>query len=142
MRVSRPQNGNRGSATIEGALVLLAFLAVLVGTADMAQLLLVHNTLVERTRNAARAAAVHDYDDAAATNLVLYGRANPPDGAGAGIFGLTSANVAVTRSDEDTTARRVVITVSGLRCRTFSPWFVSTLYNFPVRVAVSLETPE
>lgn len=126
---------------LEAALILTVFLTMLISVLDFGQILFIHQMLVERARLAARTAAVTDCDNLCASNLVLYGQRDHPGGEGNGIFGLTPANVFISRRDSGTTAARVVVRIANLSYNSYSPLMAGRLRNIPVTVAVSMETP-
>ena len=143
MKVSVEKGEQRGSSIIEGALVLVVFTALLVGIADFGQMLYLHTTLMERTRNAARLAAVRGYSADAVKNLIAYdSAAAPPLERGAlppGFFGLTPEHVSVQEDGGDTADARLTVTVTNLTYRTYSPFFAGARKNAPVRVTVPVE---
>jgi hypothetical protein len=126
---------------VEGALTLFAFISLFMSTLDIAQVLFVHQSLVERVRYAARNAAVSCCSVDAVTNLVVYGTTTAPGNGGAGYWGLTPSNVAVTFADQNTANQRVTIRVSGLDYKTYSPFMVGSFKNIPVQVSIPLELP-
>jgi hypothetical protein len=130
----------KGSAMVEAALTLLSFISLFMGAIDVAQILLIHQSIVERVRFAARSAAVSCCDAAAVQNLVLYGSTTNP-GQTSGYWGLTSANVAVVFAGQNTTDQRVTIRVSGLAYRAYTPMMAGSFSNIPVQVSIPLETP-
>ena len=125
---------------VEAALTLVAFVSLFVGAIDIAQILLIHQSIVERVRFAARSAAVSCCDSTAVQNLVLYGGSTNP-GQTSGYWGLTPANVEVVFDGQNTTNRRVTIRVSGLAYRAHTPMMAGTFSNIPVQVSIPLETP-
>jgi len=71
-----------GQSLVESALILAAFMGLLLGMAGIGQLLFVRQTLADRARMAARWGAMNSYDPAAIRRMVLYGTAAPaPDAA-------------------------------------------------------------
>ncbi len=70
----------RGQSLVESALVLVAFMGLLVGMASVGESLFVRQTLADRARMAARWGALHSYDPAAIRRVVLYGTAEPASG--------------------------------------------------------------
>jgi len=107
----------RGQALVESVLTLTAFLAIFLGMIEVGEILYIHQTLVERTRNAVRWGAVNAWDDTNSpteiSNVVLYGTSTPGPG-NTPIFGLSSSNVTVTRPQPDySAADRIVVAVSG-----------------------------
>lgn len=69
-----------GQSLVESALVLAAFMGLLVGMASVGESLFVRETLADRARMAARWGALHSYDPAAIRRVVLYGTAEPGPG--------------------------------------------------------------
>jgi hypothetical protein len=79
---------------VESTLVLLLFLAMLLGVLDVGQILFAHQSLVERVRAAARWGALHPQDGPErVVNYVLYGQPDVPAMATPGFLGLTEENV-------------------------------------------------
>ncbi len=125
---------------VEAGLTLVAFVSLFMGAIDVAQILLIHQSLVERVRFAARTAAVSCCDSNAVQNLVLYGSTVNP-GLTSGYWGLTSANVSVAFAGLNTTSQRVTIRVSGLAYQAYTPMMAGTFSNIPVQVTIPLESP-
>lgn len=118
----------RGQALVESALTLVAFIAIFLGVIEIGQILFIHQTLVERTRNAVRWAVVNPWDDTNSptyiTNMVLY-NTTTPDPSAQPIFGLTAQNVTVSRPQPDySAADRILIQVSGYALTFMSNSFV------------------
>src|SRR5258707_5047703 len=76
MRMKR--SDRKGQALVEGALILLLFLAFFVGTIDFGQYLYFHQSLTERARAAARYGAVNPSDRTGIQNVAIY---NDPNGS-------------------------------------------------------------
>jgi len=89
----------RGSQLVEGAIVVLLFLVLMAGILDMGQALFFHHFLNERVRAGARYAVVHFFDAGKVANFVAFNTPSPPDGATAGLFGLSPGMVQVVRYD-------------------------------------------
>jgi len=89
----------RGQSLIESALILTAFMGLLVGMAGVGQMLFVRQTLADRARVAARWGALNSYDPAAIRRVVLFGTAEPTPGDNP-FFGLTPAAVVVSRTEK------------------------------------------
>ena len=85
----------RGQSLVESALVLAAFMGLLVGMASVGEQLFVREALADRARMAARWGAIHSYDPAAIRRVVLYGNANPGPGD-APFFALKTDEVEVS----------------------------------------------
>ena len=96
----------RGEALIEFALSFFLIFAIFSGIFQFAYTFYVYNSLVNAVREGARYASLKPYDSTTTTpspafqtavqNLVVYGDANPANGAKAVVPGLTTAKVAVT----------------------------------------------
>jgi len=137
----RVRKGRRGQSLVESTFIALVFLATLLGIFDVGQILFIHQTFVERARNAARSSVVNAYDPAVVRNLVLYNQATVPEGSTTGFMGLTAEMVNVTRADAGTNEDRLVITISSYPYRFFSPLISKMFYSRPVVVSLPIETP-
>jgi len=147
---SARRTGQRGATLVESALTLILFLALFIGIFDIGEMLFVHQTLMDRTRNAARWGAVNTYDPTSIQNLVLYGAIAPATGQVAS-FGLGASNVIVSRPGGSigTAEDRIVVTV------TYPVSLVSVLigssaasggntvktWNLTIRVSTPYEVP-
>lgn len=69
-----------GQSLVESALVLTAFMGLLLGMLAVGESLFVRQTLADRTRMAARWGAMNSYDPTAIRRVVLYGTAAPAPG--------------------------------------------------------------
>ncbi len=76
-------------------MTLGVFFALVVGLLDLGQMLFLHQTLMERAREAVRWGAVHRYDAPAMQNLVLYGTTTPA-ASDTPFWGLKPSNVSVS----------------------------------------------
>lgn len=123
----------RGQTLVEATLVLLAFFALLLGVIDCGQVLIAHQTLVERVRSAVRWGVVHPWrgPDPIA-NLVLYGQTQEPNRTGPGYLGMTPENVHVIyqpptpdRPDDETLGVAIV----NFRSQFYSPWIARVLVS-------------
>jgi len=131
----------RGQSTVEGALVILVFLATLIGIFDLGQVLFIHQTFAARARSAARYAVLYPTETAAIKNMVLYGQSTVPAGATSGVFGLDSSMITVTRSDNGTSEDRVVVSIVNYPYRLFSPWIGGVFTGRPIVASFTVETP-
>ena len=84
-----------GQSLVESALILGAFMGLLLGMAGLGQSLFVRQTLADRARMAARWGALNRYDRAAIRRVVLFGTADPAQGE-TSFFGLTPAAIDVS----------------------------------------------
>jgi hypothetical protein len=135
------RRSRRGSTVVEGVFVLLTFLVLVVGIFDIGQALFLHETLVERARNACRYGAVNWDNTDAIRNIVLYGRPTAPDGGGSGIFGLTSSMVTVARANLDSTEERIVVTISRYPFNLVSPWLAGRYQGRTIVASLPTEVP-
>jgi len=85
----------RGQSLVESALVLAAFMGLLVGMSSVGESLFVRETLADRARMAARWGALNSFDPAAIRSVVLYGTARPVS-ADTAFFGLKAQSVEVS----------------------------------------------
>lgn len=131
----------RGQSTVEGALVILVFLATLIGIFDLGQVLFIHQTFVARVRSAARYAVLNPSETDAIKNMALYGQTTVPAGATSGVFGLDASMITVTRSDSGTNEDRVVVSIVNYPYRLFSPWIGQVFTGRPIVASFSVETP-
>jgi Flp pilus assembly protein TadG len=106
------RNLQKGGTILEMVLTLVVFLSMFIGVFDIGEMFFVHQTLTDRARNAARWGAVNVFDATSIQNLVLYGATAPANGQ-TPFFGLTTANVTVTRpaASVGLPEDRVVVTV-------------------------------
>jgi Flp pilus assembly protein TadG len=141
MNLKRHFRNRRGQGALEPALVLLVFLATLIGIFDMAQILFVHQTFVARLRGAARYGALNPDNVAGIKNMVLFGQATAPGGLTTGTLGLTSAMVTVARTDTGTNEDRVVVSITNYPYRMFSPWIGRTFTGRTLSASNTVETP-
>lgn len=118
------RNRQAGQALVEGALVLLVFVCLMIGTLDFGQFLYLHQSLTERARAAARYAAVHSYaypgDDI--KNFAVYNTSSPGGGATPLVPNLTTDKVTAEIIAEGTDAARIRVTISNYPFTFFSPW--------------------
>jgi hypothetical protein len=126
---------------VESALIGLVLLATLIGAFDLGQILFLHQTFVERVRNAARYAVVHSYDAAAFKNMVLYRQPTVPEGQTSGIFGLTADMVSVTRPGVGTNDERIIISITNYPYRFFSPLIAGVIVGRTITVSLPSEIP-
>lgn len=137
----------RGQSLIEATLVLLAFFSFLFGVIDCGQVIVAHQSLVERVRSAVRWGVVHPWDGGdQVTNLILYNQTEEPRMASAGFFGLTRDNVriqyqpATPERPDDETLR---VSIVNYQYHFFSPWFTHAFVNpRPVMISAPMSSPQ
>ncbi len=124
----------RGQGLVEAALVMLVFLALLIGVLDCGQVLYSHQALVARVEEAARWGSVHPFDGTGdqIANLILYSQPEEPRTAAAPFLGLTRANIVVRyqaatpdRPDDET----ISVAIVNYQSHFFSPWIARTIVN-------------
>ena len=126
---------------MEGTFVLLLFFAFLFAVVDAGQVVVAHQSLVERTRGALRWAVVHPFDGTGEqiANLVLYNQPNEPLSSIEGYMGLSRENIRVqylSRSNARPDDELVSVQIVNYKQRFISPWFPDGLLN-PRPVAMS-----
>jgi hypothetical protein len=126
---------------VESALVLLTVIVVLLGILDFSQFLFRQQSITERVRGVTRTASIKGLSADQIQNRICFGTDTAPTDQTGGYMGLAPANVNAAIQDATTTSKRVVVTVSGLRLKTVSPYLPSTLLMLPIRVTSPLETP-
>lgn len=138
--IASRQNGQRGSALLESSLVLLVFLATVLGVIDFGQILFFHLMLADRARAGARFAVVNAYDPVLITNVVVYNSVSAPLSSSTGLFGLTTSMVNVTRYDAGTTTDRVEVAISNFPIAFYSPWISGNLSPRSFRAIMPIES--
>jgi hypothetical protein len=84
-----------GQSLVESALILTAFMGLLLAMIGIGQLVFIRQTLADRARMAARWGALNSYDADAIRRVVLFGTASPDPGQSP-FLGLTPAAVDVS----------------------------------------------
>lgn len=137
MKRLNPPRRERGSALVEGTLILLVFLSMLIGIVDFGQFLFVHQTLTERARQAVRYGIINDPTDSTSIqNVVLYGQASggsvpaSPSSTDKGIFDVQRSNVNVSATGSGTDDYRLTVQIQNYPYTIYSP-LISGSYNGP-----------
>src|SRR5947207_12154625 len=120
----------RGQALVESALILLVFLASLIGAIDFGQLLFTHELMVERVRAGVRWGVVNAWDGTGdqIANMVLYNSSSVPEG-GSPFLGMTRANVSVAHTNataSNPNDERITVSIVNYRFTFLSPWIAHT----------------
>ncbi len=139
MLPARTNHARRGQSLVESAFVLLVFLVTLIGIFDLGLIMFLHQTFVERARNAVRYSVVRAYDPAVVRNMVLYNQPSAPDGSPTGYMGLTPAMIDVQRLDTGTNEDRIVITIRDYPYRFFSPLIAGQFYGRHIVLTLPVE---
>lgn len=126
-------HATRGQSLVEAALVLLVFLALLLGVFDCGQVVVAQQSLTERVRGAVRWGAVHPWDGPdAIVNLVLYNQTTEPTDATTAFLGLKPANVSVTHraaTPEQPDDEILSVAIVNFESHLYSPWIAKTLVS-------------
>jgi hypothetical protein len=93
--VNRRSGRQAGQSLIETALILTAFMGLLLAMTGVGQLIFVRQTLADRASQAARWGPVNNYDPAAIRDMVRFGTATPEQGQ-TPFFGLAAAAIEVS----------------------------------------------
>lgn len=129
-----PNRGERGQSLVESTLVLLVFFALLFGVIDCGQVLVAHESLVERVRSAVRWGVVRPWDGTGEqiANLILYNQPDEPRSATDGYLGLGRDNVQVryqpaapARPDDE----KLSVAIVNYHYRFLSPWLTQNFVN-------------
>ena len=108
----------RGQSLVESALVIAVLGGLILGLAEIGQALFARQTLSARVHDAARWAAIREYNPGAIRNFVIYGAASP--GQTAPLLGLKNDEVQVGRVGCPEECR-VEVAVSGYGVRAVEP---------------------
>jgi Flp pilus assembly protein TadG len=124
MEAGLKRRGEHGQAFVECALILLVFLASLIGALDFGQLLFTHQLMVERVRAGVRWGIVNAWDGTGdqIANVVLY---NSPTAGSSATLGMTRSNVSVVHTAgtvADPNDERITVSIVGYQFNFFSPW--------------------
>lgn len=139
--ISRQRDRRRGSTILESALVLGAFLFMLIGTLDIGRLMFMHQTLTERARNTVRWGAAHTYSETNIRNKFLYNTATPAADAHS-LFGLDTSNIAVSRAlGTSGNPDRLTIRITGWSYRFLTPYIARNVVAPDIVTAMTMENP-
>jgi hypothetical protein len=112
--------GQAGQSLVETALILAAFMGLLLGMTGVGQLIFVRQTLADRASQAARWGALNNYDPAAIRDMVRFGTATPAEGQ-TGFFGLAAAAVEVSNPGCPGAECRVIVAIPEQGIRSVEP---------------------
>ncbi|HUS05672.1 MAG TPA: TadE family protein [Bryobacteraceae bacterium] len=131
MAIKKLIKDTRGQAMLESALILLVFMATLIGIMDFGQVLWVHQSLSEQVRKGIRWGIVNPWDGTGdqIANMVLYSQSTT---GSTGFLGMTRANVQVTHtagSMANPNDERIRIAIVNYQFRFLSPWIAGVFSN-------------
>jgi len=141
MQVQKIFRDRRGSNLVESALVLGAFIFMVIGAFDFGQAVFMHQGMVERVRAAARYASMTpSATDTDIQNLVVYGQTTVP--ANPSVLGSFCTNAAASTNPVSVTRRATstpdvnltVISVSNCSFNLFSPYVGGLFTMQPISV--------
>jgi hypothetical protein len=118
----------KGQALVETGLILVSFMAILVGVMDFGQILFFHQSLVERVRSGVRWGAVHAYDETSIKNMIRYNQTTEPVGAQP-FLGINDSNITVSRLDSGLNTERIQVGIVNFQFYFVSPWIAKTFTN-------------
>jgi hypothetical protein len=128
----------RGSAFVEGALILTIVLFTLIGIIDVGQVLLTHQALVERLRAGARWGVVNTYSETNIRNVVIYNTPNPVEGAKP-LLGLSSEMIQVSQVNSGTPEARIEVRIVNYPFRFFTPLIKGVYTAQRLRISIPVE---
>lgn len=131
----------KGSALVEGAMVLSLFMLLTASVVEFGHLLHQQQALMEQVRDAVRAGAVKSLAPEQIAAMVVFGTPQAPEGIAAGFQGLKLDDVNVQILDPGTDNQRIVVSVRAPRRRIATPFLASTLGAIELRMSSPLESP-
>jgi hypothetical protein len=140
------KKGQRGTAMVEAALVLLPFMAMTMGIVNLGLNFFLIDALQDRAALGARYASLNPSDSAGTTNMLLYGSATgakegdsivPPPG----YMGMDASNVSMVRLDVGLPTERVQVGIYGYKLPMFIPGVSPEMIGKPISATVPVETP-
>lgn len=138
--IRRPHPRQRGQALVESALSILVFITMMIGVIDLGQMIYFQQSLVERTRAAARYGSISPSQTAAIRNVAIYGNPNPPEGATPVLPGLTQSMVTVETFGVGTVSPRITISISGYPINFVTPGIAGAVQARRITITYPIET--
>ncbi len=138
--IRRPHPHQRGQALVESALSILVFITMMIGVIDLGQMIYFQQSLVERTRAAARYGSISPSQTAAIRNVAIYGNPNPPEGATPVLPGLTQSMVTVETFGVGTVSPRITISISGYPINFVTPGIAGAVQARRITITYPIET--
>jgi Flp pilus assembly protein TadG len=123
-----------GQSLIETALILAAFMGLLLGMTGVGELIFVRQTLADRASQAARWGAVNNYDPTEIRDMVLFGTATPQQGQ-TPFFGIAAAAIEVSNPGCPGVQCRVSVAIPEQGIRSVEPMEDPTAAPIAARAA-------
>jgi Flp pilus assembly protein TadG len=123
-----------GQSLIETALILAAFMGLLLGMTGVGELIFVRQTLADRASQAARWGAVNNYDPTEIRDMVLFGTATPQRGQ-TPFFGIAAAAIEVSNPGCPGVQCRVSVAIPEQGIRSVEPMEDPTAAPIAARAA-------
>ena len=118
--MNRRSSRQAGQSLVETALILAAFMGLLIGMTGVGQLIFVRQTLADRASQAARWGALNNYNPTAIRDVVRFGTATPEQGQ-TPFFGLAAAAVEVSNPGCPGVECRVSVAIPEQGIRSVEP---------------------
>ena len=131
----------KGQALVEAALSMTVFLTMLLGILDFGQYLYFQQTLTERTRAAARIAAINPTQVTSIKNFARYNTTTPTDASKLVLPGLTEVMITVTTANLGTPEGRVTVRISGFPIKFVTPFLAGSVKAPITTVTYPSEAP-
>jgi len=118
----------KGQALIESGLIVIVFLAMLISAMDFAQVVFVHQSLVDRVRSGLRWGSTNPYDPGAIKNMIRYNQSTQPDQVSP-FLGIADSNITVTQFDAGAPTEGIQVSIVNYPYQFLSPWLAKTFSN-------------
>ena len=128
----------RGSAMLEGTLVLLVFLMAFLEVLDIGQLMFFEAMLGDRARAGVRWAVVNTYDPVAIANVIAYNSPTPPGTPG--LFGLQPSMVTVNRYNAGVSGDRIEVIISNFPLAFVGPFLHASFSSRQFRAVLPAQS--
>lgn len=141
--MGRAQRGQKGSAMVEGALILLTLLTMIIFILDMGRMLLMQQFITERARETVRAAVVNNWTAANVQNYLCYNSTSAPGGVQTtpGLMGLLPSQVAYSAVGTAGSADyRLKVVVSGVPMLTWIPFMAGQYTAAPITATMPAQS--
>lgn len=134
-------SSRKGQALVEAALSILVFLSMLLGIIDFGLYLYFSQSLVERTRAAARFAILDPTQIDKIKNVAIYNTPTPTDATPRLLPALTGNMISIATADLGTPEGRVSVTISNYPISFVTPGLAGSFTARPSSVTYPSEAP-